>query len=329
MGANVANEVAAGQFCEATVGYDGPVGCPRGQCTCGHGQCGCTADAHAGLWIDLLQSPTFRLSPSPDCATVELCGALKNVIALGSGFVDALGQGTNTKAAVVRRGLLEMRTFCTLYCAGKLGPVASARTPDPPLGTTAGTGGPAPVSTLSCPLPEPRLETFLESCGIADLVTSCFGGRNRKCAEAFARLQLEAHGDLTPTPAEASRVWERVERELLQGQKMQGLSTCLHVHELIQGQDGGAGVGTVDDATAPPKPPKAPKAGFPPGPIPIPIPAPAAANQREDGKQPPLTLGQGHGHGQAQLLMDGFPLMRAIYRVCRGEISPAHMLEAL
>jgi len=57
----------------------------------------------------LLTSARFRVYRNPDIIGVELCGALKNVIAIGAGMSDGLGYGSNARAALMTRGLAEMR----------------------------------------------------------------------------------------------------------------------------------------------------------------------------------------------------------------------------
>ncbi|MBU0633791.1 MAG: NAD(P)-dependent glycerol-3-phosphate dehydrogenase [Candidatus Omnitrophica bacterium] len=51
---------------------------------------------------------SFRVYTAQDLIGVELGGALKNVIAIACGISDGLGFGTNTKAALLTRGLVEM-----------------------------------------------------------------------------------------------------------------------------------------------------------------------------------------------------------------------------
>ncbi len=50
----------------------------------------------------------FRVYTSQDIIGIELCGAIKNVIALGAGIADGLGSGYNARAALITRGLAEI-----------------------------------------------------------------------------------------------------------------------------------------------------------------------------------------------------------------------------
>ena len=53
--------------------------------------------------------PNFRVYSTSDVIGVELCGALKNVIAICAGIIEGEGYGDNTVAALISRGLAEMR----------------------------------------------------------------------------------------------------------------------------------------------------------------------------------------------------------------------------
>jgi glycerol-3-phosphate dehydrogenase (NAD(P)+) len=65
------------------------------------------ADVRAAL-VDAFHSDTLRVYASDDIIGVEVGGAVKNVLAIATGFCDGLKLGLNARAALITRGLAEM-----------------------------------------------------------------------------------------------------------------------------------------------------------------------------------------------------------------------------
>jgi glycerol-3-phosphate dehydrogenase (NAD(P)+) len=57
----------------------------------------------------VMASSNFRVYTSEDVTGVELGGSLKNVIAIAAGVIDGLQLGLNTRAALITRGMTEIR----------------------------------------------------------------------------------------------------------------------------------------------------------------------------------------------------------------------------
>jgi glycerol-3-phosphate dehydrogenase (NAD(P)+) len=92
-GPNLAREIVAGQPAATCVAFPDP---------------------DAARWAqELLMTPTLRVYTSEDVVGCEIGGALKNVIAIAAGVADGLGYGTNTKAALITRGLAELARLGT------------------------------------------------------------------------------------------------------------------------------------------------------------------------------------------------------------------------
>lgn len=66
---------------------------------------------------DLLHTPTMRVYLSDDLIGVQLCGAVKNILAIACGISDGIGYGANAQAALITRGLAEMRRLLQVYHA--------------------------------------------------------------------------------------------------------------------------------------------------------------------------------------------------------------------
>ncbi|MBQ5805337.1 MAG: NAD(P)-dependent glycerol-3-phosphate dehydrogenase [Erysipelotrichaceae bacterium] len=68
----------------------------------------CSDMAAAKKVQDVFMNTCMRVYTNEDVLGIELCGALKNIIALASGISAGLGYGDNAKAAIITRGMAEM-----------------------------------------------------------------------------------------------------------------------------------------------------------------------------------------------------------------------------
>ena len=66
---------------------------------------------------DVLISPSLRVYVADDIIGVQLCGTVKNILAIACGISDGIGYGANAKAALIARGLAEMRQLLQAYHA--------------------------------------------------------------------------------------------------------------------------------------------------------------------------------------------------------------------
>lgn len=119
----------------------------------------------------IFNSESFRIYTNTDIVGVELGGSFKNIIAIACGVCDGLGYGTNTKAAILSRGLVEM---------SRLGKAL---------------GG--------------KQKTFSGLAGLGDLVTTCFSpksrnrhvgeylGQGKKLKRILASMNMVAEGVAT------------------------------------------------------------------------------------------------------------------------------------
>jgi len=79
----------------------------------GEGQPGATVvashfDEVIRIGQQLLRNPRFQVYGNSDLIGIELCGVLKNIIAIASGVLYGLGLGENARALLVSRGMVEM-----------------------------------------------------------------------------------------------------------------------------------------------------------------------------------------------------------------------------
>ena len=176
MGPNIYTEMIRDTFAEATIGY-------------------LPTDLDAAARTQrCFTTDTFCTSCCEDRLGVELAGGLKNVVSLGAGFCEGLGQGANARAAICRLGLREM-------------------------------------ASLSERMGAKRSTLYEESSGMGDLVLTCTVGRGRQLACSFVHTFVQEGPCLNLN--DSLLRWERLEHEKMNGMKIPDYHNASVVHDYM------------------------------------------------------------------------------------------------
>ena len=119
-GIEAGTDLRMSQILQETVGKDCPVavlsGPSHAEEVSRHMATGCVSacedEAVAELVQGVFMNDMFRVYVNQDVVGVEICGAAKNVVALGCGIVDGLGLGDNAKALFMTRAMAELAVLC-------------------------------------------------------------------------------------------------------------------------------------------------------------------------------------------------------------------------
>ncbi len=146
-----------------------------------------------------LERASLRIHLNNDIVGSQVCGAIKNVIAIGCGIISGLGQGENSRAAILTQGFHEI------------------------MKVNLALGG--------------RAETLTEPCGIGDLVLTCSSSKSRNFSFGVELAQNKSGTDIlagrlsvvegVATSASVTQLAAKLKVEL---------PLCTKINEIIEGK---------------------------------------------------------------------------------------------
>lgn len=147
----------------------------------------------------LLKNDRFLVYGSNDLIGIELCGVLKNIIAIGTGMLSGMGLGENSRAMLISRGMVEM-----VYIGNALG------------GNT---------------------KAFLGLAGVGDLVATCSSKLSRNFSVGYRLAQGETLDEITSSMEEVAEGINTIKiiKKLADGYKIR-VPITETLHNIIKGK---------------------------------------------------------------------------------------------